>query len=330
MADNKSYYYMRLKEDFFDSDEMKLLEGEKPDGWMYSNILLKMYLRSLKNDGRLMLNGIIPYNAKMIASITGHSVGVVEKALSMFEALGLIEKLDNGAIYMLNIQNFIGKTSTEADRKKEYRKAINAEKNKITKGQMSDKCPTDVLGMSDERTPEIEIEKEIDININNKYFCPEVNSGQPQPKVEIEPAAENRTKVEIEPSCSRAELKVETEPAQAEVFIRLPLLSGKEFVVTRDYVEKLKGLYPAVDVEQEFREMWGWLDSNETNRKTPRGIKRFITGWLAREQDRAPRADRKSAPASKNRFNNFPQRDYDWSSMERGLLEADERERREK
>lgn len=47
MADNKKYYYLKLKEDFFDSDEMLLLQGMK-DGYLYSDILMKMYLRSLK------------------------------------------------------------------------------------------------------------------------------------------------------------------------------------------------------------------------------------------------------------------------------------------
>ena len=134
MADNKKYYYMRLKEDFFDSEEMILLEA-MPDGVLYQNILMKMYCRSLKSEGRLMLNGIIPYNSQMLAAITRQQVGVVEKALQVFQELGLIEILDNGAIYMLNIQNYIGESSSEGDRKREYRKAIETEKTNV--GQMS-------------------------------------------------------------------------------------------------------------------------------------------------------------------------------------------------
>ena len=34
--------------------------------------------------------------------------------------LDLIEMLDNGAIYMMDIQNFIGQSSSEADRQREY------------------------------------------------------------------------------------------------------------------------------------------------------------------------------------------------------------------
>lgn len=111
--DNKKYYYLKLKEDFFESDSMILLENMR-DGYLYSNILLKLYLRSLKDDGRLMLNGAIPYNSQMLASVTRHQVGTVEKALNVFQDLGLIEVLDSGAIYMMDIQNFVGESSNEA------------------------------------------------------------------------------------------------------------------------------------------------------------------------------------------------------------------------
>ncbi|HGF7886544.1 phage replisome organizer N-terminal domain-containing protein [Enterococcus faecium] len=161
MSDNKRYYYLKLKENFFDSDEMVLLES-MPDGYIYSNILLKLYLRSLKHEGKLMFNDRIPFNSTMLATITRHSVGVVEKAVQIFRDLQLIDVLDNGAIYMSDIQSFIGKSSTEADRKREYRKKIEeAKRNLITGGQVSDKCP-------DKTTPELEIEKDIDIDIDKE------------------------------------------------------------------------------------------------------------------------------------------------------------------
>ena len=168
MSDNKKYYYLKLKENFFDSDELILLESQ-PDGYLYSNILLKLYLRSLKNNGKLMFNERIPYNAEILSKVTRHNVAVVEKALYLFEELGLIEKLSNGAIYMLDIQNFIGRSSTEADRKRNYRNAITSEKTLllngecINEGQMSRQ-------MSDKNPPEIEkeIEKEIEIEIEKE------------------------------------------------------------------------------------------------------------------------------------------------------------------
>ena len=146
--DNKKYYYLKLKDNFFDSDEVVILESMK-DGYIYSNILLKLYLRSLKNEGRLMFNNSIPYNSQMIANLTRHSVGDVEKAVRTLSDLGLIEILDNGAIYMLDIQNFIGESSTEADRKRLYRLKIDNEKQSTKEigqmsGQISDKSPPEI------------------------------------------------------------------------------------------------------------------------------------------------------------------------------------------
>ena len=138
-ANEISYYYMQLKEDFFDSEDMKLLENME-NGYLYSNIL-KMYLLSLKAKGKLYYKDMIPYNPKMISSITGHNLDIVISALDKFKVLGLIEVLDNGAIFMSDIQKFIGKKTTEAIRKANYR-----EKNKFRKeniiGTMSHKCPT--------------------------------------------------------------------------------------------------------------------------------------------------------------------------------------------
>ena len=160
MSDNKKYYYLRLKDNFFDSDELKILESMK-DGYLYSNILLKLYLRSLKNDGKLVVNERIPYSADMLASVTGHQVGTIKQALSIFKDLGLIDVLDNGAIYMLDIQNFIGKGSSEADRKREYRQRIETDRTNVQTNlrQISEKSPPEI---------EIEIEKELEIN---KIHC---------------------------------------------------------------------------------------------------------------------------------------------------------------
>ena len=55
MSDNRKYYYLKLKENYFDDDSIVLLESMQ-DGVLYSNILLKLYLKSLKHGGRLQLD----------------------------------------------------------------------------------------------------------------------------------------------------------------------------------------------------------------------------------------------------------------------------------
>ncbi len=157
MAENKKYYYLKLKENFFNSDEIVLIENMQ-DGILYSNILLKLYLLSLKYNGFLRLNENMTYTAQMIATITRHEIGTVERALNIFLQFGLIVSAADGSIYMTNIEDMVGKSSTEADRKRLAR----AEVKKLGR-QRLDKCPPNVLNLSDIRPPEIEIEKETEI-----------------------------------------------------------------------------------------------------------------------------------------------------------------------
>ena len=133
MADNRKYYYLKLKENFFDSDSIVLLEDMK-DGILYSNILLKLYLKSLKNGGKLQLDEHIPYTAQMIATLTRHQIGTVERALEIFRQLGLVEQLDSGAFYMTDIELMIGQSSTEAERKRAARRENKALLPPRTKG----------------------------------------------------------------------------------------------------------------------------------------------------------------------------------------------------
>ena len=154
MAENRKYYYLKLKEGFFDSEEIKILESMK-DGYIYSNILLKLYLRSLRNEGRLMYRNVIPYTPEVLAAVVGHQVGTVEKALEIFQKLELIEVLDNGAIYMMDIQNFIGKSSTEADRQREYYNRVKNEKALLE--EPGEKAPA----LSEDQSPESKSRKAI-------------------------------------------------------------------------------------------------------------------------------------------------------------------------
>lgn len=108
--------------------------------------------------------------------------------------------------------------------------------------------------------------------------------------------------------------------------IEIVLNDGSNYQVSEtDYAYYMQ-LYPAVDIMSELRKMAGWCYSNAKNRKTRRGIQRFINSWLSREQDRckSPVAENKSPAQTKtNKFNNFQQRNYDFSSLEAKLLGGD-------
>lgn len=158
----KKYYYLKLKETFFNSDEIILIESMK-DGILYSNILLKLYLLSLKFNGYLRLNDNMNYTAQMIATITRHEVGTVERALRIFAEFGMILETADGSIYMMNIEDMVGSSSTEADRKRLARAEL-----KQLAGQTADKCPPNVRISSTDRPVEIEKEKESDTEINTE------------------------------------------------------------------------------------------------------------------------------------------------------------------
>lgn len=165
MADDKKYYYLKLKDNYFESDKMIILESMQ-DGYLYSNILLKLYLKSLKGEGRLMFNERIPYNPTILAQITRHSVGVIEKAIQIFKEFELIEIMDNGAIYVMDIQNYIGHSSTEADRQREYQRKLKESNGKDVK-MIECKKSNKVSNMIP--TPEIRDKSlEINIELDNK------------------------------------------------------------------------------------------------------------------------------------------------------------------
>ena len=199
MADNQKYYYMRLKDDFFDSEEMKLMEA-MPDGYLYSNILLKLYLMSLKDNGRLCFKGTIPYSPEMVASITRHQVGTVKQALLVFQQMELIEVLDSGVIYMLNIQNFIGQSSTEADRKKAYRNRIENEKKSP---MLVDKCPDECPDKSPDKPgecPDISTPENRDKRIEIRDNIPPISPKGEKGKKKAAPAEPDFSQTDFTPA----------------------------------------------------------------------------------------------------------------------------------
>ena len=138
MSDNRKYYYLKLKENFYNSETMVILESMQ-DGLLYSNLLLKMYLMSLKSGGILMLNDHLPHTPQTIATFTRHQVGTVERALKVFLEFGLVEILTDGAYYMADIQLLIGQSSTEGERKKKERMRL--KRQKLLPSGGADICP---------------------------------------------------------------------------------------------------------------------------------------------------------------------------------------------
>ena len=116
MSDNKKYYYLKLKDNFYNNEDIKLLESMK-NGYEYSSLYLKLCLLSLKGEGCLLYKNRIPYRPEMISTITGHTLEVVNYAIPIFKEIGLLNILDNGTIFIEDMQTLIGSSSTESERK---------------------------------------------------------------------------------------------------------------------------------------------------------------------------------------------------------------------
>jgi len=151
MYTNKKYYYLKLKDSFFDREEIKVIKGMKK-GDTYVCIMIELYLRSLKRDGLLMMTDRIPYNLETLSSVLSRNKDEVKYAVELFEKFELVEILDSGQMYMTDIQNYIGMSSTEGDRKREYRKMLDNKNN--NPGHLSDTRPPEL-------EKELELEKEI-------------------------------------------------------------------------------------------------------------------------------------------------------------------------
>lgn len=65
----------------------------------------------------------------------------------------------------------------------------------------------------------------------------------------------------------------------------IPLNDGSEWAVTTRTVAEWVQSFPAVNVEQELREMRAWALANPSKRKTARGVAAFAVRWLGKAQD---------------------------------------------
>ena len=108
--------------------------------------------------------------------------------------------------------------------------------------------------------------------------------------------------------------ELETSTPASPTFAQIPLNDGSLYNVTENDVDEFQQLYPGIDCRQEIRNMVGWSMGNPRNRKTKRGIRRFIHSWLSRSQNRAP-TQHQDVKKPKTRFDNFESRENNYEAM---------------
>ena len=163
MAD-KRYYWLKLKEDFFQDEAIEWLE-EQENGKEYCLFYLKLCLKSLKDDGKLIRtvgNLLIPYSTEKLAEATRTKADTVMVAMQVLQRIGLVEILDDGAIKMLKLQNMVGSESASraAVKKRAYREKKKLQDSKGDNLSLGcpTKCPTEIRDKSIEnRDKSIEI-----------------------------------------------------------------------------------------------------------------------------------------------------------------------------
>ncbi|WP_188020102.1 phage replisome organizer N-terminal domain-containing protein [Macrococcoides canis] len=155
MAKTKRYFWLKLKEDFFNQKEIKLLR-KIAGGDTYTIIYLKLLLLSLKNDGKIYFDGLTDEFSEEIALEIDESVENVQVTMQFLQQKGLIafDTEHQDEFELTNIASMIGSETEEARRKRKQRQRQRQSNNS---GQSLDNVP------QKSRIGHTEIEKEIDL-----------------------------------------------------------------------------------------------------------------------------------------------------------------------
>lgn len=150
MANDKKYYWLKLKDDFFRDKKMKKLRNIA-GGDTYTIIYLKMQLLSLKNSGVLIFENVEDTFEEEIALEIDEKVEDVKVCLLYLGKTGLLECKDNEYVLPQTI-DCIGSETATAERMRRSRER----KKQLEMSQ----CYTDVTNGYTEIEKDIDIEKE--------------------------------------------------------------------------------------------------------------------------------------------------------------------------
>lgn len=160
--DTTKFYWLQLREDFFDEDAIDWLE-EQPNGKEYSLFYLKLCLKSLRTNGVLIRrvgNMLVPYDHVKLGELTKTPSDTVMVAMQLLLKIGLVKTLENGELYITQVENMIGSQSKSAFKKQQQR--LHAKSKLLLEGgQEGDKCPPNIE-IEQEQEKELEQEKKIE------------------------------------------------------------------------------------------------------------------------------------------------------------------------
>ena len=120
MPDSKKYYWLRLKEGFFDSKHIKYLRSQT-DGDKMTIVYLQLQLKSLKSDGVIKYDKLLPSCNEEIAFDLGEPIELINKTISLLKTLKLVEELDDDSLYLTAVKELVGSETNAAQRMRKMR-----------------------------------------------------------------------------------------------------------------------------------------------------------------------------------------------------------------
>lgn len=154
----KKYFWLKLKDDFFKTKEIKKLR-KIAGGDTYTIIYLKMQLLSIKNGGKLYFEGIEDNFIEELALELDEPSENIEITLNYLKMHNLIESCEQDEYLLPRVLESIGKESDSAERVRKHRAIKNEEKKMLQCNAQVTICNTEI-----EKEIYIELEKEKEID----------------------------------------------------------------------------------------------------------------------------------------------------------------------
>ncbi len=150
----KQYYWLQLKEDFFRQKEIKLLR-KIAGGDTYTIIYLKMMLMSLKDEGKILYEGVGSNLAEEIALEIDEDVENVQITINYLMSKNLLVTSSEYEGFLSDVPNLIGSESDSAKRVRKHRQIKKEEQKTLQSNNAVTNGNTEI-----EIDIELELEKE--------------------------------------------------------------------------------------------------------------------------------------------------------------------------
>ena len=291
-ADNKKYYWLKLKRDFFKRHDIKIIEA-MPNGKDYILFYLKLLLESIDHEGNLRFSETIPYNEQMLSVITDTNIDVVRSAMKIFTELHMIDILDDSTIYMSEVKKLTGSETAAAVRMRKSRarsKEIEDKKQGVTMLPNVTKCYT-----------EIELEKEIEKD--KEYRDRESN-------IELNSDEFNHSPPSLISNSDKNKSSKKEKP------IKHKYGEYKNVLLTDEEMEKLKNEFP-YDYEKRIERLSEYIASHGKKYSSHLAT---IRSWARSDDDKASKDNR----LSKSSFNVKELDNYSYFDMQKEPTTAGE------